>query len=123
MDVAWWSMFVIWMLYACAIRSQQEFAAQFSPNHHDDRGKMLKLAVIGSVLVAALVSIGLVYLHYSAFGLLWTLVLSVGGSILAAALWGVLSSFIDDLLLALAGFGVWPLSAVGMYVLIGVAER
>ena len=121
MDIAWWSIFACWMLYVCAIRSQQEFATQFSPSHHDDRGKLLKLAVIGSVPVASAVSLWLVYLHCATFGLLWTLVLSIGGSILAAALWGALSALLDDLLLALAGFGVWPISALGIYLLLGVA--
>lgn len=121
MDFAWWSIFVCWILHASAIKSQQEFASQFWPSHHDDRGKLLKLAVIGSAILASVVSLGLIYLHYSAFGLLWTLGLAIGGGIIAAALWGVLSALLDDLLLALAGFVVWPLAALGIYLLLGVA--
>ena len=47
--------------------------------------------------------------------------LCIGGSILAAALWGVLSALVDDLLLALVSFGVWPISALGIYLLLAVA--
>ena len=96
-------------------------AAGLSSRYVSTSTGLLKLAVIGSTIGAALVSIFLVYLHYSAVGLVWTLVLSTGGSILAAALWGLLSAIVGDLLLALSGFVVWPLSALGIYLLLGVA--
>ena len=41
-----------------------------------------------------------------------TAVLSVGGSILGAALW--------DALRALAGFAVWTVLALGLFLLVGV---
>ena len=123
MDIVWWSIFASWVGLVFSVRSQQELASDLHPNHHDDRGKMFKLAVIGSALLASLVSVVLIDLHYQAFGLLWTIGLSVGGGVLAAAVWGALSAIVGDLLLGLVSFGVWPLAAVGFFLLLGLAER
>ena len=122
MDAVWWSMMGCWAILAFAIRSQQELGSTLHPHHHDDRAKRFKLLVIGSVVVASLASLGLAYLHYSAFGLLWTMALGIGGGLLGAVVWGALSAMVGDLLLALASFVLWPLAAIGFYLLLRVAE-
>ena len=112
MDLSWWAYAVSWTAFVCVIRSQQAFANAYQPNHHDDRGKLLKLAMLASIVVAAIVGLVLTYVHFQAYGLLWTVGLGVGGGVIASAAWGILSATVGDELVALAGFVVWPLLAL-----------
>ena len=123
MDVIWWSILLIWSCMAAAVYAQQQYVSKARPDWHNDRALAFFLIVSASVIVAGLDSLVLAYFLYSAYGLVWTLVLCVAGSLLAGILLGVASVLIDEILLTLASFAVWPASAGGIYVLRGWAAE
>jgi hypothetical protein len=123
LDLVWWSILLIWSCMAAAIYGQQRYVSNFQADRHNERAYLFFLATPGSAILAGLDGLVLAYVVYSAYGLLWTLVLCVTGSLLAGILLGVAYALVDEILLTLAAFAVWPASAGCIYLLLGWANE
>lgn len=108
---------VAWILLFGFVNTHQRHASRFrgsSPH--------FQLALLASTVLGTLVAIGLLVFYFTRVAWYLPLALFAVGSILGAALFGILDKTVGQLPLSLLGFIAWPASAVwAFYVIRAIA--